>query len=125
MKSFILLLISIATLPVFANEAWDFCNAYEANLAIEDGQLVTTDGSQWDMELGVLLYSSRIGKTVSYCTLEQRGEEVVAANETITSETYEIIIEGQLYEVEFECNRGYSEVPSNDSCIGEGGVLND
>jgi hypothetical protein len=125
MKSLFLLLISTAALPAFANQAWDFCNAYEANLAIEEGQLVTTDGSDWDLELGTLLYSSRISKTVSYCTLEQRGEEVVAANETITSETYEIYVNGELYEVEFECNRGYSEVPNNDSCLGEGGVLND
>ncbi len=125
MKSLFLSLILIAAPSAFANEAWDFCNAYDANLAIEEGQLVTTDGSQWDMELGVLLYSERISKNVGYCTLEQRGEEVVSANETITKEMYEIYVSGERYEVEFECNRGYSEVPSNDSCLGEGGVLND
>lgn len=125
MKSLFVLLFMVAGPSAFANEAWDFCNAYEANLAIEEGQLVTTDGSQWDMELGVLLYSSRLSKTVSYCTLEQRGEEVVASNDTTTSETYEVFIEGQMYEVEFECSRGYSEVPSNDSCTGDSAVLND
>ena len=112
-------LILIATPSAFANQAWDFCNAYDANLAIEEGQLVTTDGSQWEMELGTLLYSSRLSKTVSYCTLEQRGEEVIASNDTTTSETYEVLIEGELFEVEFECSRGYSEVPSNDSCTGD------
>ncbi len=119
MKSLFLSLILMAAPSAFANEAWDFCNAYEANLAIEDGQLVTTDGSQWDMELGALLWSTRLSKTVSYCTLEQRGEEVISTNDTTTSEMYEVYIEGQMYEVEFECSRGYSEVPSNDYCTGE------
>ena len=44
MKFLFMLILSVAPASAFAHEVWDFCNAYDANLAIEaDGGA----GNQW------------------------------------------------------------------------------
>lgn len=116
---FLVLSILVVSQSVFAADAWEYCNAVSADLAIDSGELYSPSGEEWDMELVGLIYSERISKNVSYCTLEKGGYEVVATDETITREIYEVSIEGEIFEVEFECTTGFSGIPASDTCAGE------
>jgi hypothetical protein len=112
MKLVMAFFVLVSASMAMADQKVDRCGG-PSMIFIENGEASSLGGGKIEAKF---LETKFLAKTVTKCKLESNDKEVIASSIVESADKFTLTMDGKSVDAWFLCQRGFSEVPEDDSC---------